>query len=114
MNTITFTCWTHVGQAAKIDLPYGLLHTYAVAIECSGRRYHKPSTLRTFCRLKMCAYKKARQIGLQLVRIQSVLYDVANEQNSCVFEHLNLCGLEKGCKQIGITNEYKFEQRHVR
>ena len=48
-------------------------HTQAIAIEFSRRRYHEPSTLRTFCRLKVCAYKKARQSEQQSVVIESAL-----------------------------------------
>ena len=38
-------------------------HILAFAMEFSRRRDYEPSTLRTFCRLKTCVYKRARQSG---------------------------------------------------
>ena len=36
-------------------------HIQAVAIDFSRRRERELSTLRTYCRVKVCAYKTARQ-----------------------------------------------------
>ena len=36
-------------------------HAQAVFIEFSRRQDHEPSTLRTFCSLKACVYKRPRQ-----------------------------------------------------
>ena len=54
-----------------------------VAIEFSRRREHELSVLRTFVKLIMFDYKRARQSRRQSVRIQSALCEVACEKNSC-------------------------------
>ena len=66
---------------------YENAHRQAVAIEFSRSLEHELSILRTFCKLKMCVYKRARQSGQESVRIQSALCKVACDQNGC------------GCKQ---------------
>ena len=53
-----------------------------VAIEFSRRREHEPSTLRTFVRLFLLDYKRAKQSRQPAVRLQSVLCEVACEENS--------------------------------
>ena len=53
----------------------------AVAIEFSRRREQEPSASRTFVRPIVLDNKRARQSRGQLVRIQSVLCEVACEQN---------------------------------
>ena len=40
---------------------YENANTRAAAMEVWRKRDHEPSTLLTYCRLKVCAYKKARQ-----------------------------------------------------
>ena len=39
---------------------YKNVHTQAVAIEISRRLDHEPSSLRTFCIMNVCAYKKGK------------------------------------------------------
>ena len=58
---------------------YENAHRQAVAIEFSRRLEHELSILRTFCKLKTCVYKRARQSGQESVRIQSALCEVACE-----------------------------------
>ena len=53
----------NIQQACVID-KYENACKQAVAIEFTKRLSYESSTLGTFCRLKVCAYKKARQSGL--------------------------------------------------
>ena len=56
---------------------YENAHAQAIMIEFSRIQERESSTLRTFWRLKVCVYKKARQSGQQSNISQSVLYEVA-------------------------------------
>ena len=76
-------------------------------VEFSRRRDYEASTLRTFCRLK------ARQIFQQSVVINQSYVKLRAEKKY-------KCGLQIGCKQIRIANEYlllhrwyKFDQWHI-
>ena len=53
-----------------------------VAMEFSRRREHEPFALRTFVRLIVLDYTRARQSRRQPVRIQSTLCEVACKENS--------------------------------
>ena len=53
-----------------------------VAMEFSRRREHERFTSRTFVTLFVLDYKRARQSRRRVVRIQSVLCEVACEVNS--------------------------------
>ena len=100
-------------------------HTQAVGIELSRRWDREPSTLRMFCRLKACVYKKA----IQRQRVRSnisfvwscVLEDwryedltnkciaykkvVSRTANSRVRRIMNKFCFQKCCQQIRITKE---------
>ena len=80
------------------------------------RRDYEPSTLRTYCRLKVCVYKKARQGGIQSkvmvsVSLWSCMFEdrlqkvVSGTAKSRVRGIANMCGLQNGCKQIEITKK---------
>ena len=55
----------------------------AVAVEFSRKREHQYFISRTFVRLIVLNYKRARQDRRQSVRMQSTLCEVACEENSC-------------------------------
>ena len=59
---------------------YENAHIQAVAIEFSRRREREHSTSRTFVRLKVLDYKRARQGRRQSVRFQSDLCEVPREE----------------------------------
>ena len=48
---------------------YENAHTQAVALELLRRRHREPSTLRMFCRLKACVYKKGNFQCLHLSEV---------------------------------------------
>ena len=77
---------------------YKNAHMQAVAIEFSRRRDREPSTLRIFCRLKVCTYKRARQ-SRQRVSSNSVSL-VWFEPSSCLF-----------IAQHGQSNERSWSRR---
>ena len=79
-------------------------NTQAVVIKISRRQECEPSTLRTFGRLKVCAYKKPRQSGQQSVRIQSALCEVAFEENSCGLK-VSAVGRKANSFMRGISNK---------
>ena len=66
----------HQQQACRAD-KYENAQAQAVTIEFPRRQERELSTLKTFCRLKVCAYKKARQSGQQSVLIPSAFCEVA-------------------------------------
>ena len=53
-----------------------------VAIELLRKRKHECSTSRTFVRLFLLDYKRAKQSKRRVVRIQSTLCEVTCEENS--------------------------------
>ena len=77
-------CKTSMQTCMEHETVYENEHTIVFAIEFFTRQDHEPSTLRTFCKLKTCVYKRARQSGQQSVRIQSALCEVARLNISVV------------------------------
>ena len=52
---------TTISMREKGTDKYENANTQVVAIEFSRRREREPTTLRTFCRLQVCAHKRAKQ-----------------------------------------------------
>ena len=77
-----------------------------VAIEFSIKRKLEYSTSRTFVRLFLQNYKRARQSRLQAVRIQSALCEVACEGNSL--------GLKNAIVKIYRTVVSAYENRSLK
>ena len=82
-------------------------------LEFSRRRDHPPYASKTFVRMNVLDFKKARQSRQQSVRIQSVLCEVAYEHNSC--------GMKCHCKELAnscviavIIVVLLFDQWHIR